>query len=354
MGGPLLPRRRVAGPGRETTPLCSTKYALRNTHYAPVRLATIDLGTNTAQLLVAERDGAGLRRLHAAERFVRLGEGVDARGRIGDAAQSRLLDTLRKHVRAAREHDAESVVVAGTSALRDAANRDEVCAAVHDQLGVSVEILSGTEEAAWSFAAACAAFEDLSGPCLVVDVGGGSTELVAGRDPSCHPLSYPDTITDRVSLDVGCVRLTERCFREQPPSLEAVETAEQTIDEALASHTLDVGTSPTLIGTAGTATALARVHAGPHSTWDALHGGGFSLPHADVRHWRNRLLQLSVDEILTLHPDAMEGRADVFPVGVLLLDRIMAHYDRDACRVSPYELRHGLALRVVAQQNRAQ
>ena len=312
-----------------------------------MRLATIDLGTNTAQLLVAERDGAGLRRLHAAERFVRLGEGVDARGRIGDAAQSRLLDTLRKHVRAAREYDAESVVVAGTSALRDAANRDEVCAAVHDQLGMSVEILSGTEEAAWSFAAACAAFDDLSGPCLVVDIGGGSTELVAGTDPA--PPSYPDAITDRASLDVGCVRLTERCFTAQPPSPAAVAEVERIIDEALRSHTPDVGASPILIGTAGTATALAVVHAGPDSTWDALHGGGFALSRDDVRHWRDRLLQLSVDEILALHPEAMEGRADVFTVGVLLLVRIMDHYDRDTCRVSPYELRHGLALRGLVQ-----
>ncbi len=316
-----------------------------------MRLATVDIGTNTAQLLVAEREGTEMWRLHVAERFVRLGEGVDARGRIGDAAQSRLLDTLREHLRAAREYDVEALSVAGTSALRDAANRDEVCAAVRDQLGVSVEILSGTEEAAWSFAAACAAFDDLSGSCLVVDIGGGSTELVAGMDPSRHHPTYPDAITDRASLDVGCVRLTERCFASQPAAPEAVNAAERIIDEALASHALEIGASPTLICTAGTATALARVHAGPDSTWDALHGGGFSLSHTDVRHWRKRLLQLSVDEILALHPDAMEGRADVFPIGVILLDRVMAHYDRDTCHVSPYELRHGLALRTLASES---
>jgi exopolyphosphatase/guanosine-5'-triphosphate,3'-diphosphate pyrophosphatase len=319
-----------------------------------MRLATIDIGTNTAQLLVAERDGAALRRLHAAERFVRLGEGVDAQGRIGDAAQRRLLDALRDHLRVAREHEVETVTVAGTSALRDATNRTDVCAAVQDELGLPVEILSGIEEAAWSFAAACAAFDDLSSACLVVDIGGGSTELVAGANPSVHHPTYPDAVTDRASLDVGCVRLTERCFASQPPSPDAVGIVEKLIDEALPSHTLNVGPSPTLIGTAGTATALARVDAGPESTWDALHGEGFSLPHEAVRHWRERLLRLSVDEILALHPDAMEGRADVFPVGVILLDRIMAHYDRDLCRVSPYELRHGLALRALARQNHAQ
>jgi len=319
-----------------------------------MRLATIDIGTNTAQLLVAERNETKLRRLHVAERFVRLGEGVDARGRIGDAAQSRLLDALRDHVRVAREHEVAVVSVVGTSALRDAANRDEVCTAVEENIGVSVEILSGAEEAAWSFAAACSAVDDLSGACLVMDIGGGSTELVAGMDPSRHHPSYPDAITDRVSLDVGCVRLTERCFASQPPSPDAVTTAEQIIDEALTARTLNVGPAPTLIGTAGTATALARVHDGLGSTWDALHGDGFTLSRADVQHWRDRLLQLSVDEILALHPKAMEGRADVVPVGVILLDRIMAHYDRDTLRVSPYELRHGLALRALTQQNRAQ
>ena len=316
-----------------------------------MRLATIDIGTNTAQLLVAECNETELRRLHVAERFVRLGEGVDARGCIGDAAQRRLLQALRDHVRVAREYEVETVSVAGTSALRDAANRDAVCTVVQEDIGVSVEILSGREEAAWGFAAACAAVDDLSGPCLVVDIGGGSTELVAGANPSVHHPNYPDAITDRVSLDVGCVRLTERCFASQPPSPDAVDTVEGIIDEALTTHPLNLGTSPTLIGTAGTATALARVHAGPENTWDALHGDGFTLSRADVRQWRDRLLQLSVDEILALHPDAMEGRADVFLVGVILLDRIMTHYDRDSLRVSPYELRHGLALRALASKS---
>jgi len=316
-----------------------------------MRLATIDVGTNTAQLLVVEHTGTGLRRLHAAERFVRLGEGIDASGRIGKAARERLLDTLRDHLHAARAYDVDRLSAAGTSALRDATNRNAILTAVRNELGLSVEILSGAEEAAWSFAAACAAFDALSGRCLVVDVGGGSTELIAGTDPHRHRPSYPDAIEDHVSLDIGCVRLTERCFTSQPPSPDAVDAAERVIDEALATQGLEVGGSPTLIGTAGTATALALVHAGPDSTWDALHGGGFVLSRSDVRHWRDRLLRLSVDDIRALHPSAMEGRADVFPIGVVLLDRIMAHYGLDDLRVSPYELRHGLALRALTSES---
>lgn len=317
----------------------------------PVRLATIDVGTNTAQLLVVEADGTALRRLHAVERFVRLGEGVDAQGRIGTAAQDRLLDALRAHVRTACEQGADRVVAAGTSALRDAANRTAVLDAVRDALGLEIEILSGPAEAAWSFAAACAAFDDLTGPCLVVDIGGGSTELIAGQNPSAHHPRSVDAITARTSLDVGCVRLTERCFSSQPPPADEIERAGRLIDAALRNAALDAGPDPTLVGTAGTATALALVHTGPDSTWDALHGGGFSLSRRDVRGWRERLLRLNVDAIRALHPAAMEGRADVFPVGVLLLDRVLSHYDRDAVRVSPYELRHGLALRWLVENS---
>ena len=310
--------------------------------------ATIDVGTNTAQLLVVEHDGEALRRLHTAERFVRLGEGVDASGRIGTDAQDRLLATLREHKQAAHDHGAQQIVVAGTSALRDATNRQTVLDRVQQKLNLTIEILSGSDEAAWSFAAACSAFDDLTGPCLVVDVGGGSTELVAGHNPAAHRPDYPAAISDRASLNVGCVRLTERCFDDQPPSDTAIADATALIDDTLADAALNVSPNPTVIGTAGTATALALVHLGPDSTWDALHGDGFPLSLTDVQHWRERLLSCTIDEILALHPDAMAGRADVFPIGVILLDRVLRHYDCSSFRVSPYELRHGLALRALA------
>lgn len=316
----------------------------------PMRLATIDIGTNTAQLLVADLTEPGVERHHVAERFVRLGEGVDERGRISEAATERLCRTLEEHVTTAGRYGAEQIVAAGTSALRDATNRNAVLATVEERLGLHIDILSGPEEATWSFAAACAPFEDLSGACLVVDIGGGSTELVAGRDPSVFAPHYSEAITDRASLDVGCVRLTERCFASLPPSSDAIGEAEKHFDDALTTASLETESTPTLIGSAGTATALALVHAGPESTWNALHGNGFTLSQEEVHYWRNRLLQLSADEIRALHPEAMEGRADVFPVGVLLLDRILQQFERDAIRVSPYELRHGLALRTLAHQ----
>ena len=331
----------------------------------PTRLATLDIGTNTAQLLVVEKTGRELRRVGDAERFVRLGEGVDAAGRIGSNAQERLLTALHQHVEAARAWGAERVVAAGTSALRDAANRTAVCRRIRQDLGVTVDILSGDEEATWSFAAACSPFGDLDGDAVVVDVGGGSTELIAGHEPAAADPTA--AIRHRVSLDVGCIRLTERCLDGQPPSTAAVTEAERVIDAALASAGRPPAPDATLIGTAGTATALALVDAGPDSTAGLLRGEndpatptriptrnpirsgrtGGVLSRRTVRRWRDQLLQQPVDAIRALHPNAMDGRADVFPVGVMLLDRVMAHVGADRLHVSPRELRYGLAMRAV-------
>lgn len=326
----------------------------------PSRFATIDVGTNTAQLLVVEAADDGLVPVHDVERFVRLGEGVDRRGRIGKAAQKRLLATLTEHVETARAFGADRIIGAATSAMRDAANRSDVQARIREALGLEIEILSGTEEATWSFAAACAPLADLNGSVVVVDVGGGSTELIAGRNPGRNAADPASAIHCRLSLDVGCIRLTERCFDGQPPSRAAVAAAETAVSEALTSASLTgVGDDAVLVGTAGTATALALVNAGADSSAQHLFPQGVDadadppvLTLERVRRWRDRLLELSVDEILALHPEAMRGRADVFPVGVLLLERVLNHFSFDALRISPYELRYGLALRAWNEQRR--
>ena len=318
-----------------------------------MRIAAIDVGTNTAQLLVADLVDGTIHRRHVAERFVRLGEGVDATGRIGEAALDRLQATLREHRSTAKSLGADTFVVGATSASRDAANREEVVRMVREKTGLPYEILSGEEEATWSFAAACAPFDDLSGDVLVVDVGGGSTELVAGTDPSGHAPHVKRAIRQRVSLDIGCIRLTERCFQAQPPAPRDVEAVDTAIQDALGAASAlvpDDARALGVIGTAGTATALARVDAGPESRFNPLDGTGTTLSTDRVRHWREVVLRRSVDEIRALHPEAMEGRADVFPVGVMILQAVLRHAGADALRVSPYELRHGLLLRVLARR----
>jgi exopolyphosphatase/guanosine-5'-triphosphate,3'-diphosphate pyrophosphatase len=312
-----------------------------------MRVAAIDVGTNTAQLLVAEvRGGAIVRRVHTDERFVRLGEGVDARGQIGAPALDRLLDALRAQQEVAERHGAEPLIVGATSASRDADNRQEVAEAVQQATGLTYEVLSGDEEAIWTFAAACDEQPKTPGPTVVIDIGGGSTEVIVGAGGAAGP----DAVRFRRSLDIGSVRLTERFFDAQPPSARAVQRAVAAIDTALESLQLPSAAEATLVGTSGTTEALALVQAGPSSTLDTLDDEARWLSADAMHQWQAQLLRSSIDDVRALHPEAMRGRADVFPMGVLILDRFLQETGLGACRVSTHQLRYGLILRWLHQQ----
>ncbi len=304
-----------------------------------MRLAAIDVGTNTALLLVADLGAAGLTPLVEEQRFVRLGEGVDAAGRVGEAAMARLRTTLREYRQTAEAWGVEEILVGATSASRDARNRDDLVAFVRQETGLPYEILSGEDEATWTFLGALSAFDDLDGRCALIDIGGGSTELVVGEaGGGAEALHY------RRSLDVGAVRLTERFFSQQPPHPSAVEAARTFTRRLLEEAAAPLDRSMPFVGAAGTLLALALVEAGAAS-WEALSTGDMILGAGVVRRWCERLLTLSFDEVLALNHVVLEGRADVFPAGVLVLDLVMTHFQIDACRVSPRGLRHGLALR---------
>lgn len=304
-----------------------------------MRLATIDVGTNTALLLVTEVTDAGhLRPLHEAERFVRLGQGVDGSGRINEEALERLRRVLLAYRETAERYDVRTFVVTGTSASRDAKNQEDLITFVRQQVGVDYEILSGDAEARWSFAGTVSAFPALQGPCAVLDVGGGSTELIVGT---------PGAVPARVhSFNVGSVRLTERHLTSQPPAPDAIAQAEADVREILATTSVAVDPHIPFIGTAGTPLCLAYVEGW---SWADLEAGNAVLEANTVRQWRNRLFQLSHDEVLDLAPNVMQGRADVFPTAVLILDVFMQHFGFTSCRVSLRGLRHGLALRYLEQ-----
>ncbi|WP_456428736.1 Ppx/GppA phosphatase family protein [Rhodocaloribacter sp.] len=310
-----------------------------------MRLAVIDVGTNTALLLIAERAADGrLRALHEESRFVRLGEGVDAARHIGAAALERLRTALLDYRSRAEAWGAREILVAGTSASRDAENRDELIAFVRRETGLRYEVLSGEDEARWSFEGAASAFDERPGPCVVFDVGGGSTEIVAGTPGGALDAAR---LTFRHSLDVGAVRLTERCFAAQPPTPAEIDAARTLIDRALGAIPLPAPGTP-LIGAAGTAVSLALIHHGAHA-WTGLPPGDVTLTRTDVCRWRERLLTASLDEVLGLNPAVMAGRADVFPAGVLVFERVMRRFEAPVCRISPRGLRHGLALRFFRQ-----
>ncbi len=220
---------------------------------APV--AAIDCGTNSTRLLVADPAGRPLERLM---RITRLGEGVDATGVLSTEAMDRCLAVLKEYRQVMDGFGVVRGRAVATSAARDAANGGEFLDAVQDVTGVRPELLAGTEEGRLSLAGAVAELDPSDGPFLVLDIGGGSTELVAGSGSHDPELAV-------VSLQMGCVRLTERFFRSDPPEPAELEVAEaevsRLLDAAIAAHPA-LSAAHRLVGLAGTITTLAAVHQG--------------------------------------------------------------------------------------------
>jgi exopolyphosphatase/guanosine-5'-triphosphate,3'-diphosphate pyrophosphatase len=305
-------------------------------------IAAIDIGTNTVFMLIARiADDGSVIPLHEVKRIVRVGEGVDATRRVGKPAMRRLCAALVDYQRLAAANGATRIVIGATSASRDADNQAELIAEVRRETGLDYEILSGDAEAKWTFRGAISVFADLEGTCAVLDIGGGSTEIVVG--------DAGGDLTYHCSLNIGALRLTERFFSSLPPGCAEVERAEALINRLLEEADCPLHDAWPLIGAGETTGTLALVRAGVPS-WDALDAGTAALASDEVQEWRNRLLQATADEVLALNPVVLKDRADVFPASVLVLDAVMRRFDIPVCRVSPRGLRHGLALRF-AEQN---
>ncbi|MDQ7040922.1 MAG: diol dehydratase reactivase ATPase-like domain-containing protein [Rhodothermus sp.] len=307
-----------------------------------MRLATIDLGTNTALLLVAEVADGQLQPCYEAERFVRLGEGLERTGRIGQPALRRLRRTLENYREVLKRWAVETCLVVATSATREARNAAAVANVVREVLGTELEVISGEEEAQWSLAGALAAPGMPAGPWLVVDIGGGSTELVMGAYQADGTLAIPFV----QSLPLGTIRLTERCFTVLPPSSEAVTEAQHQIRAILTEVKLPpVAASCVLVGVAGTCVSLAALETCRFPLTSSV-----VLPRTAVAIWRDRLLQMPTAAVRALWPELLHGRADVLPMGALLLHEIMVWGNWPVCYVSPFGLRHGLILRHLARR----
>jgi len=280
------------------------------------RVAAIDCGTNSIRLLVADVDaGAGTlvdvdRRLQ----IVRLGQGVDETGRLSAAGLERTLAACRDYARVIERLGAERVRMVATSATRDAANRDDFVYGVQAVLGVTPEVVSGAVEAELSFTGATRELDSAGlSPYLVVDIGGGSTEFVLGTD-------RPEAVR---SVDVGCVRLTERHLRADPPTPAQVAAARDHIDSGLdeAARSVPLDRARTLVGLAGSVTTVAAIALRlPRYDPERIHRA--RIPAADVHTVTARLLALSSAERAAL-PVMHPGRADVIAAGALILDAVL-------------------------------
>ena len=275
------------------------------------RVAAIDCGTNSIRLLVAEADGRGVRELERDLRITRLGQGVDATGEFHPDALVRTFAACDEYAAALARHGVGRVRFVATSAARDAGNREAFDAGVRERLGVTPEVIPGDEEAQLSFAGALGAAPDAEAPTLVMDIGGGSTELVLGQ--AGRPVKG-------VSLDMGSVRLRERILASDPPSLDEVAEAGEFIDDLLDASGVDFDSARSWLGVGGTATSLSAIVQGLPA-YDRARVHGSVVPREALGELSGRLLALPVAQVLEI-PTMVPGRADVICAGALICHRI--------------------------------
>ena len=304
-----------------------------------MRVAGIDCGTNSIRLLVADIDAAGaLTDVHREMRVVRLGEGVDRTGMLSPLALERTRVALADYAATIRELDAARVRMVATSATRDAANRDDFFAMVDATLGVPAEVITGTEEARLSFTGAVAGLPQAGGRLLVADIGGGSTELVLG-DASGVLSSF--------SMDVGCVRMTERHLHDSPPTSAQIEAVVADLRAAIdeARRSVAVETADTFVGVAGTVTTIAAIALDlTEYDPDAIHGT--TLSARQVSDVTARLLGTTHDERAAL-PVMHPGRVDVIGGGALVLRTLVEQLGAREVLVSEHDILDGIALSLV-------
>ncbi|HEY3872936.1 MAG TPA: Ppx/GppA phosphatase family protein [Actinocrinis sp.] len=322
------------------------------------RVAAIDCGTNSIRLLVADLDPAGGPAAEVDRRMeiVRLGQGVDATGRIADEALERTFGACDRYAAVVRELGAQRIRFVATSAMRDAANRDEFTAGVLARFGVAPEIISGDEEAALSFAGATGAVAGLSGagsdaaasdaaasdaaastacptPYLVIDIGGGSTEFVLGAD----------RVEAARSVDIGSVRLTERHLAADPPTSAQIAAARKDVAAAIdqAAEAVPLDRARTLVGVAGSVTTVAAI---------ALGLGAYDRSRVHLsRISAERISETAGDLLTSTHaqraanPVIHSGRVDVIAAGALILAVIVDRLGLPGLVVSEHDILDGIA-----------
>jgi len=306
------------------------------------RVAVIDCGTNSIRLLIADvagRDGE-LVDVDRRTEIVRLGEGVDRTGRLRPDALARTIAMARSYGELITAAGTDRIRFVATSATRDATNRAAFAVGVVAAVGVEPEVISGSEEAALSFLGASASLRaasgsagDLQPPYLMVDIGGGSTEFVLGTDAA----------EAAVSVDIGCVRLTERHLLSDPPTVTQVAAARADIGRALdeVADAVSVDSTRTLVGLAGSVTTVAALALGlPRYDSTRIHHA--RIPAAEVHDVAARLLEMTRTERAVLGP-MHPGRVDVIGAGALILSETVTRVGVAEVIVSEHDILDGIA-----------
>lgn len=306
------------------------------------RLASFDLGTNTFLLLIADAGAGQVEPVLDKETIVRLGKGVDAAGNLSAEAMQRGVTCLREYVTIAKQYGAERIFAIGTSALRDAANRSEFLNAAFEATGVRIEIISGEKEARLAFSGTLSNKMNLPGPVAVMDIGGGSTEVVIGELPLLSPESA--TSLQARSADIGSVRLTERFLHSDPEQPEEVMRLRQQAAAVMGVSwpAESLHRVKTLIGTAGTITTLAAM-AQAMREYNPSRIDGFILTREKLGEIIIDLRRRTIAERREL-PGLPAARADVILAGALILETFLDLYKFSELMVSDRGLRFGVLI----------
>ncbi len=299
------------------------------------RVATIDIGTNSVLLLVAERDGSHVRALEELATITRLGEGVDATGRLADDAIARTLACLERYAEAIGRWNVGSIAAVGTSAMRDAGGGATFCDRAEAILGVRPQVISGEREAQLTFDGALVGLEP-EGLLAVFDIGGGSTEIIVGARVG----RGRGTLGRAVSLDIGSVRLTERHVRHDPPLPSELDAIRNDVHAALRAAPSMKGRP--LVGVAGTVTTLTAFAHGI-APYDARRVHGAILSRESLAEARSQLASATLEERRQL-AGIEPKRADVIVAGALITEAICEAAGAERLLVSDRGVRWGLAL----------
>ena len=310
-----------------------------------VRAAGIDCGTNSIRLLIADASGGRLRDVHRETRIVRLGQGVDATGQFAPDAIARTRTALADYASLLRAHGVERVRMVATSAARDVTNREVFFAMTADVLGAVLpgsvaEVITGEQEAELSFRGAVGELDTAAAPFVVIDLGGGSTEIVLGSD----------RVVASYSADIGCVRLTERCLRSDPPTPAEVQAARRLVRERLevALDAVPVDGARSWVGVAGTMTTLSAL-AHNMATYDSAAIHLSRVAGDDLLVVCERLIGMTRSQRAALGP-MHPGRADVIGGGAIVVEELARELRTragiDELIVSEHDILDGIVLSI--------
>jgi len=306
--------------------------------------ASIDIGTNTALLLVAEIKNGKLQVIREEQRVPRLGQGVDAHKNVSESAMQRVIVALKEYRQILENEyqEVSQVYLTGTSAFRDAANRGAFMQKIKDETGLEMCLLSGMDEARLTYKGALGVLNELFNEQqnYVIDIGGGSSEVACGEG---------QRLSDSHSFDMGSVRYTERFLKHDPPISSEMEAARNEIERTLNEKQFKPYPGSKLIGVAGTVTSLAFIEKGM-TTYVSEPLNGYLLSLKIIQQYIKNFSEQNTEEIRAQYPEVMKGRADIILAGLLILEAFMMHYNFEKLTVSTGGIRHGIILDKVSRE----